>query len=268
MQNINALFILQPVLTILIAVVLMIYWYRKRRFHINVWLYSLVAYAIAIALKYAVQIPTAGFLVGASDYVVGLYVGLQTMFFEVGLAYLVARFAINRGKMTRRDAEAYGSGLGFWENVGFIGILRLINIVSIYAILSNGGALADTVYTQLMEAQPELFASTAAALGLVGLGVLERISSLLIHVAWGYLCFMAVLYRKKILFAIALPMGMIDFLVPFAGENIILFEAVIFALAVASVFVAWFATKKVCKDNPPPSTPTIPSPPPTEPASM
>jgi hypothetical protein len=38
---------------------------------------------------------------------------------------------------------------------------------------------------------------------------------------------MAVLYRKKILFAIALPMGMIDFLVPFAGENFILFEAVI-----------------------------------------
>jgi len=273
MQNINPIFILQPLLTILIPVALMIYWHRKRRFHINVWLYSLAAYAIAIALKYAIQIPTVGFLYGANDYVVGLYYGLQTMFFEVGLAYFFARFAINRGKMTRQDAEAYGSGLGFWENAGFIGILGLINTVAIYAILSNGNALAETVYTQLMEAQPELFASDSTALALVGLGVLERISSLLIHLAWGDLCFIAVLYRKKVLFAIALPMGMIDFLVPFAPSEIItsefaLFEAVIFTLAVASVLVAWFTTKRVLKETPPPSTATTPSSPPAEPAAM
>lgn len=264
MQNINPIFILQPILTILIPVALMIYWHRKRRFHINVWLYSLAAYAIAIALKYAVQIPTAVFFEEASPYVAGLYVGLQTVLFEVGLAYLFARFAINRGKMTRQDTEAYGSGLGFWESVGFIGILGLINTVSIYALLSNGGTLAETVYTQLMEVQPELFASDATALALVGLGVLERISSLLIHLAWGYLCFMAVFYRKNILFTIVLPMGMIDFLVLFAPSEIIiselaLFEAVVFALAVASVLVAWFATKRVLKGTPPPPATTTPS---------
>jgi hypothetical protein len=70
----------------------------------------------------------------------------------------------------------------------------------------------------------------------------------MIHVAWGYLCFMAVLYHKKRLFVMALPMGLVDFLVPFAKNNVLLFEAVVIALAVLSVFVAWYATKDLRKD--------------------
>ncbi|NLB75330.1 MAG: hypothetical protein GX799_02515, partial [Crenarchaeota archaeon] len=96
--------------------------------------------------------------------------------------------------------------------------------------------------------------------GLVGIGVLERISSLLIHVAWGYLCVMAVLYRKRHLFLIALPMGFIDFLVPFARGNILLFETVFLGLAVASVLVAWYATKNIRSYplDPPPQHSNVP----------
>jgi hypothetical protein len=72
---------------------------------------------------------------------------------------------------------------------------------------------------------------------------------------------MAVLYRKKWLFAIALPMGLIDFLVPFAKYDMILFEGVVFAIAVASVLVAWATTRKLGKQ-----TPTIP-PQPTPPVA-
>ena len=43
-------------------------------------------------------------------------------------------------------------------------------------------------------------------------------------------------------------MGLVDFLVPFAKNNVILFEAAVFALAVLSVFVAWYATKDLRKD--------------------
>lgn len=260
MQNINPLFILQPLLSIVICVALMFYWHKKRHFHLNVWLYSLVAYVIAIALKYAVQLPTINYVIGSGDVILGLYFGLQTVVFEVGLAYVFAHFAIKRGKMDRRDAEAYGSGLGFWENVGLLGILTLINYVAYYAILSSGGSIADTLYTQLSQAAPDLFASDATALGLVGLGLVERASSLMIHVAWGYLCIMAVLYRKKHLFVIALPMGLIDFLVPFASDmGVVLFEAVIFTLAAVSVLVAWAATRKLGRDTqtvPPQSQPS------------
>ena len=60
---------------------------------------------------------------------------------------------------------------------------------------------------------------------------------------------MAVVYRKKILLLIALPMGFVDFLVPFASGNVVLFETVVFALSVISVMVAWCATKKVTKNS-------------------
>jgi hypothetical protein len=264
MQNINPLFILQPILSIAVCIALLVYWQRKRHFHINVWLYSLAAYAIAIAIKYAIQLPTINYVIGSGDIGLGLYYGLQTVFLEVGLAYVLAHYAIKRGKMDRRDAEAYGSGLGFWENVAFLGILQFINYVAYYAILSNGGSLADTLYNQLNTAAPVLFSSDATALGLVGIGLLERASSLMIHIAFGYLCFMAVLYNKKKLFLIALPMGLVDFLVPFAKYDMVLFEVVILVIAVASVLVAWVTTRKLGKETPtipPQSTPpTMPTP--------
>jgi hypothetical protein len=57
-QNIDILYILQPVIVIAIASSLMLDRYRKRRFHRTVFLYSLIAYGVAIALKYGVQIST------------------------------------------------------------------------------------------------------------------------------------------------------------------------------------------------------------------
>ena len=45
-------------------------------------------------------------------------------------------------------------------------------------------------------------------------------------------------------------MGFVDFFVPFASSmGIVLFEAVVFMLAVVSVLVAWYATKQVTKNS-------------------
>jgi hypothetical protein len=94
---------------------------------------------------------------------------------------------------------------------------------------------------------PGLFAPASEALRSVALGTVERVSSIIIHFAWGYLCVMAAVYHKKRLFLIALPMGFVDFLVPFAQNSIVLFEAVFFGLSFLSVAVAWYATKQVRK---------------------
>ncbi len=247
MQNIDPLFILQPVIVIIICTALLLYWYRRRRFHWMVLLYSLVAYSVAIALKYAVQIPTYNSVksyFGSASVGLGVYFGLQTVFLEVGLAYLVAWWVISRGLLDRKDAEAYGSGLAFWENAGLLGMLSLINLITYWSILSSNTPLAQTLYNQLNANSPGLFAPASEALRSVALGTLERISSIMIHFAWGYLCFMAVTLRKRQLFLIALPMGFVDFLVPFAsGIGIVVFEAIVFALAVLSIFVAWYAVK-------------------------
>ena len=109
--------------------------------------------------------------------------------------------------------------------------------------------LAQTLYDQLNASAPSLFAPASTALGLVALGIVERASSIMIHVAWGYLCLMAAYYRKKWLFIIALPMGFIDFLVPFAQGSIIIFEGVVFALSLLSVLIALLAVRHVRKSS-------------------
>jgi len=248
MQNIDILFVLQPVIVIIIASALMLYWYHKSHFHTSVFLYSLVAYATAIAFKYAVQIPTitaATNYFGAHSIGLGLYYGLQTVIFEVGMAFLVAWFAISRGKLERRDAEAYGSGLAFWENAVLLGVLPLINLITYYGVLSTNSGIAHTLYDQLSASAPGLFAPASQALRSVALGVVERVSSILIHFAWGFLCFMAVYFHKKRLLLVALPMGFVDFLVPFAQNSLFLFEATFLALSALSVLVAWYSTRQL-----------------------
>jgi hypothetical protein len=50
------------------------------------------------------------------------------------------------------------------------------------------------------------------------------------------------------LFLIALPMGFVDFIVPFVVPGrLVLIEIVLFALAALSVAVAWIATRRVEK---------------------
>jgi hypothetical protein len=253
MQNIDLLFILQPVIVIIICTVLLLYWRVKRRFHLMVLVYSLVAYAVAIALKYAVQIPTIQLVTGyfgAHSVGLGVYYGLQTVFFEVGLAYVVAWYAFKHGAIERKDAEGYGSGLAFWENAGLLGILSLINLVAYYSILSSNTQLAQTLYNQLQSSAPGLFSPASQALGSVAVGTLERISSIMLHFAWGYLCVMAVVYNKKRLFLIALPMGFVDFLVPFTlTSNLMLFEGIVFVWALASVLVAWYSTRQLINNT-------------------
>jgi len=211
--------------------------------------YSLGAYAVAIALKYAVQLPTIDWVIdyfGQESAGLGVYYGLQTVFFEVGIAYIVARYAVRRGKLGRRDAEGYGAGLAFWENAVLLGVLPLFSLVAYYAILSTNLPAATTVYDLLSKNEPGLFDPASQALSSVALGTMERTSSILIHSAWGYLCLMAAVLDKKRLFFVALPMGFVDFLVPFAPSmGLVVFETLVFAIGLASVLVAWMSVRFV-----------------------
>ena len=58
--------------------------------------------------------------------------------------------------------------------------------------------------------------------------------------------FSAVTGRKKYL-AYAMPMGLVDALVPFAGLNIDVFEAGIFTLSLLFMYVAWVFANQVNK---------------------
>jgi len=174
---------------------------------------------------------------GGNPYELGAYFGLQTVFFEVGGAYLVARYAVSRGMLKANDAEGYGISLALWENGVLIGGSLLVDYAIYYATLSSrSGAAAVQMFATLLVSAPSLFDPPSSALPLIGYAILERVSSLLIHFSWGYLCVLAAVFKKRIFLLVALPMGLVDFFAPFAGSlGAGAFEGLILAIALACV---------------------------------
>jgi YhfC intramembrane metalloprotease len=225
---------------------LIIFWWFKKGFRGAILLISAAAYFIAIGGKELIQIPTIGAvesLFGTTSVGLGLYFGLQTVFLEVGLAYLFALYLARRRGLNATDGVPYGLALAFWENGVLLGLLSIFNLGVTYLILAGGGAEANSVYNQLVAVEPAVFQPPATLLPSVLIGTLERVSSLMAHLAWGMLVVSSAVSGRKRYLAYALPMGLIDALVPFAHLNSELFEAVVFALSVAFLTIAWRSSR-------------------------
>lgn len=244
MQNIDPVLFLEPVIFIALSVGTILYWRKRRRFPAILLLYTFIAYAGAIAVKVVFQSFTVtGFVAefGSSSWETGLYYGLQTSFLEVGFAYLVARYAVSKKQVFVADAEGYGIGLAFWENGVLLGALSLVNLVATYAIIADG-LLPESLYQTIVSSQPALFDTPQQLAFPIALATLERVSSLLAHLAWGYLCVLAAFFKRPKYFYIALPMGMVDFLVPFAPDvPTWVFEVVLFVISVGLLSIALLA---------------------------
>ncbi len=251
---------------IALSVALILYWKLSgRQFTRYALIFSLVAYAGAIIIKVVFQLLTVNAVdttFGNESVVTGLYYGLQTSFLEVGGAYVVARFAVSRKRFSEKDAGSYGISLSFWENGIYLGLFSLISLVSIYAVLAAGPtASATLVYNALQKSEPSLFDPPAKVLPVVALGILERISSMLVHCAWGYLTVLAAVFRKYSYLFVALPMGLIDFFVPFAPLfGLAEFEAIIFLFSLVSILVAFLIGRNSPKSLSSPEQPSNPAP--------
>jgi hypothetical protein len=254
MQNIDTLYFLQPVITILFSLSLVIYCHFKRSFTKATLAYSCLAYAGAIATKIVLQVVTfSAFQARFGDNAValGAYFGVQTVFFEVGGAFLVATWAVSRGKFYAKDAEGYGLGLALWENAGYLGVLGLVYLVWIYLTLASGGPTTYEFYSSLVRTRPDLFFPPFQALPWIAWGLLERVTSLLFHFSWGYLCLLAAYFRKRVYLLLALPMGLVDFLVPFAGSlTIPVFESLLFVLGLGILGLTILVTRGFRRKNP------------------
>ncbi|MFW9930896.1 MAG: YhfC family glutamic-type intramembrane protease [Candidatus Thorarchaeota archaeon] len=240
MTNINLLFLLQPSLVILLVVLLVVLLYNMKKFSKWILIYSFLAYALAISIKVIFQRLTSGFVYATHrPFVEGVYLGLQTMILEVGLAYVFANYGIKKNHLVQENEAGYGIGLAFWENGVLLGIIPLINLIVIYCILASGGSQASTLYNNLLSSQSSLFDSTIPVLIIVSFGIIERISSIMIHFAWGVLVFKAAFsHNNKYLF-IALPMGLVDFFVPYYSYlGAVTFELIFFVIALISMIIA------------------------------
>ncbi len=239
MQDINLWYLLEPIAAVLISTILVMYWYRKRRFGFIILMYSLFAYAIAITVKVVFQELTIGYL-PQNLYIQGLYYGLQTAILEVGLAYIFARYLVRKRETKAIDGISYGLLLAFWENGILLGVLPIINIISAFAIIHGGTAASSTVYNSIASSNPSLLLGGIPTVSIL-LGILERVSSIIIHLSWGILAFAAAFYGRKKYLALALPMGLVDFFVPFSKSiGIFHFEILIFLISVASLALAYF----------------------------
>jgi YhfC intramembrane metalloprotease len=240
-----------PIVVIGFSLGLVIYWRLERCFSKWALGYSSAAYFGAIILKYVIQIPTIHTMESASNnspWVLGLYYGIQTGVLEVGGAFLLAQIAYSRGHFKARDAGAFGLGLAFWENAILIGAFTLIDYASYYTILSNpASSAAQLLYPALLKASPGLFYGSSAAIPVIGYGILERVSSFLAHFSWGLLAVLGAVFRKRIYFAVAFPIGfLIDFLIPFSSRlGIGLFELIIFCIALVGFIAALVITRSV-----------------------
>ena len=248
MQNIDPVIFLEPIIVIGFSVGTLLYWHWKEGITKYVLGFSLLAYGGAIAAKVAFQYLSAPAFLSISQgslWLLGLYLGLQTVAFEVVGAFLVARFAVRRHKLRKRDGVGYGLGLAFWENAVLIGATSIISLLFYSITIAQGGITAESIYMMLSKSQPQVFAPPLEALQIVGWGVLERISSLMIHLSWGYLCMRSAVSRRKEYVLLALPMGMVDFTVPFAGTMpLALFEILVFMLAAFCVLAAVYVTRR------------------------
>ncbi len=245
------MFFLESIGSIAIVVGLLVM-YRKKGLTLAVLGISAVSYFLAIALKTVVQAFTLGSMeasFGYSSIPTSLYLGAQTVMFEVFGAYLFA--LAFRKYITQKSAEAYGLSLAFWENGILLGALSLISLLADFLIIASGpSSLSTLVSDQLHKASPGLFVGTLQALPLVGYSVLERLSSLLMHYSWGFLVVTSITYRKRLYLAYALPMGLVDSIVPFAGKlGIPLTEAIFFVIALLAIAVATSVKKAVAGMN-------------------
>jgi len=247
MQNIDPIFIIDPVIVIGFSVATVLYWRWRHGFPRFVLGLSLLAYGVAIGAKAAFQFLTApGFLAisQGSIWLLGLYLGLQTVVFEVGGAFLVARLGVARRMMKKRDGVAYGLGLAFWENGVLLGAVSLLTLLFYYFTISQGGAAAESLSSLLTTSQPQLFSPPAEALSMIGWGMLERVSSLMVHLSWGYLCIKSATSRMNRYFLLALPMGLIDFMVPFVRiMTVPIFEIVVVMLAAFCILATVYTTR-------------------------
>jgi hypothetical protein len=241
LQDIDPILLLQPALSFVIATAIFLYWWRTRSFRGVALLLGAGAYFIAIAAKEVVNVTSYGTLVstfGEQSVPVALLLGLETVLLEVGLAYLFAVYGARTRGVTVSDAVPYGIGLAFWENGVLVGLFSVFNLAVVYLILQSSSPLATTVYQQLQSSSPSLFLPPSSLLPSVLLGTLERVSSEMAHIAWGILVVLSAVSGKKKYLAFALPMGLLDALVPFGSYNIDLFEAGVFLLSLMFLAVA------------------------------
>jgi uncharacterized membrane protein YhfC len=176
---------------------------------------------------------------------VSIYGGLMAgIFEETGRLVGFKLFFKNRNEW--KHGVAYGIGHGGLEIIYIGGILALTQINNvIYSMMINGGTF-DSFLKKLAGMPEQVTALATARQQLISLpsyfflaGGIERVSTLLIHIALSLLVFYAVKKRRYVFFALSILLhALLDFLAAYLsqiGVNTMIIEGIIVLFAVVSV---------------------------------
>ncbi|MDN7026144.1 YhfC family intramembrane metalloprotease [Methanoculleus sp. FWC-SCC1] len=169
-----------------------------------------------------------------------LYLGLMAGLFEEVGRWLVFRYFFPRRSIPLRREQGlmFGAGWGGIESI-FVALLVLSAMVS-YIVLTSGNMVFlpdDPVVTQ----------QAGALLALTPLdilpGLLERIMTITLHIAWSLLVLASVVYARPLLLALAvLWHTVVDFVAVYLGSTvgILVTEASLFVFFVIGlIYILW-----------------------------
>ncbi|AHC52621.1 hypothetical protein SUSAZ_09440 [Sulfolobus acidocaldarius SUSAZ] len=201
----NTISLLYPLISIIIGVIPVLV-FKKSVYLLGI---AAASYFTAIILKEIIQLSFRGFFTTPSLPTYLSY-GILTTVLEPGFAYLY--LVLTKAKVNGQLGLSYGSYLAFYENAIFLGLLSLSN----YLILS-------------VPFSPLSFA-------LYGL---ERTSSFILHLFWGFASALSVSKKDIKYLFISMPYGMTDSFVAYYdlshSISLVLTELILFIVSISSL---------------------------------
>jgi len=170
---------------------LVIYFYRKQRISIKAVLVGALMFFI---FQVIIRIPVLTVIQSQSWYskfaaqnmvLTGIVIAFTAGLFETAGRYMGLRFLL-KNMLDRKNGIAYGIGHGGIEAILLVGLTYIGNIV--YSILINTGSVSSQLVPQLLNTPPELFLAAG----------IERIFTILFHIAAALLVAYGIMYNKKI----------------------------------------------------------------------
>lgn len=191
---INYTFYLGPIIAIIVGLLPLVFLKKINYFLIGV---AALAYFTAIGSKIVMELLFEPFFTTSSIQVYVAY-GLLTLVFEIGYAYVFLLFISKNNKLEMKDSVSYGAYLGFYENFILLGVLALLSLI-VYAL---------TPASALPQSMVSFYSGSYLPFALPHL--VDRLSSMIAHMFWGFMVFISVIKRTPKYFLYSMPMAFVD----------------------------------------------------------
>lgn len=211
---VNNLLLLSGIGMVILGLLIPIYYWRTKKVRVKYFAFGAVVWMIAIGAKALMDITitptlTTYFLgFGTLVFVIfyGLYLGLRTGFFESGFTYIAA-IKTKLKDMNFKQVTAFGLGFGCFEAV-VIGFFAFINILTF--------VVAPELINTVPESQQNLLVEQLnQPTWMVGAAIIERISTITIHVFTTVLVFYAIKSANKKFLCISIGFkALLDGMIP------------------------------------------------------